>query len=49
MTGSGPAQFGAMLEGDSFDTFNQGSGIGSSVSQFNDDLDLSHFHSGTHR
>ena len=45
-TGSGPPQLRASVEGGSFDTFNQTAGVSGSVSRFNYDVDVVHFHSG---
>jgi vitamin B12 transporter len=45
-SGSGPAQFNAMAEGGSFDTFNQAAGISGSLDQFHYAANVEHFHAG---
>ncbi len=45
-TGSGPPHVYGTLEGGSFDTFNQTTGVSGSVNGFSYALDLAHFHSG---
>ena len=45
-SGSGPAQFNAIAEGGSFDTFNQAVGVSGSQDQFHYAATLEHFHAG---
>ncbi|HXZ02662.1 MAG TPA: TonB-dependent receptor [Stellaceae bacterium] len=44
--GQGPAQIRGSIEGGSFDTFNQIAGVSGSLSRFNYDVNLAHFHAG---
>ena len=43
--GAGPTQLRGSVEGGSFGTFNQSAGVGGSLSRFNYDFDVEHFHS----
>jgi vitamin B12 transporter len=43
--GGGPTQLRGSVEGGSFGTFNQSAGVGGSLSRFNYDFDVQHFHS----
>jgi vitamin B12 transporter len=45
-SGSGPAQFNALAEGGSFDTFNQAVGVSGSLDQFHYAANVEHFHAG---
>jgi vitamin B12 transporter len=45
-SGSGPAQFNALAEAGSFDTFNQAVGVSGSLDQFHYAANVEHFHAG---
>ena len=44
--GSGPPQFRGMVEGGSFNTFNQTAGVSGSIARFSYNFDFSHYHTG---
>ena len=46
-SGSGPAQFTAVAQGGSFDTFDQGAGVSGSTGPFHYYADLEHLHTGS--